>query len=116
MADDQPTTEMEMLERQLERIEGKLDQLLALESRVAVLEVRSQAHEATAQEIATLRGSAGLREEVARLSGRVETLEKISERHQGMTDGVKLVWLALAGTPGMVAIAGLMYWVTHSSG
>lgn len=113
LSDEQEKTEM--LERQLERIEHKLDQLLALETRVATLEVRVGAHDSVAQEVAGLRNAAGLREEMAKVAGRVEVLEKILERRQGVTDGVKLVWLALAGTPGMIAIAGLVYWVSHRS-
>ena len=97
MPDESERTEM--LERQLERIEHKLDQLLALETRVATLEVRVGAHDDVAREVAGLRNAAGLREELARVTGRVEALEKVLERRQGMTDGVKLVWLALAGTP-----------------
>lgn len=109
-----PRTETEMLEDQLKRMEDKLDKLLALETRVATLEVRVGSHDEVAREVVGLRNAAGLREDLARVTGRVETLEKVLERRQGMTDGVKLVWLALAGTPGMLAVAGLVYWISHA--
>ena len=102
-----------ILGKYMERIEEKLDRLVALETRVATLEVRVGVHDEVAREVVTLRTAIGLREDLARMVGRVDMLEKSLERRQGMTDGVKLVWLALAGTPGMLAIAGLVYWVTH---
>jgi hypothetical protein len=105
--------ETAMLEKQLERIEGKLDELLKIETRVATLEVRVSTHDVVAQEVVGLRNAAGLRDELRVLAGRVDTLEKSGERRQGVGEGVKLVWLALAGTPGMIAIAGLVYLVTH---
>lgn len=110
---DSQTEDGMLVEKQLERIERKLDQLLEIETRVAKLELRTDQHDVIAQEVVGLRNAAGLREDVARLQGRVEALEKVLERRQGMTDGVKLVWLALAGTPGMLAVAAVLYWFSH---
>lgn len=107
-------TDMDTFRVQLDRIEGKVDELRALEVRVAKLEVHQLQQAETSKEVVGLRAAAGLQEEVAKLRSKVEVLERTSERRQGVTEGMKLIWLALAGTPGMLAIAGLIYWITHS--
>lgn len=101
----------EQMQRWLEQIDAKLDRLLALEARVAVLEARSGHHDEIAREVASMRDLGPLREKVVSLetaakatSTRVDTLEKQAVRHGGLADGVKLVWFMLAGAPGAVAI------------
>lgn len=103
--------ETTQIQNWLKRVDEKLDRLLALEARVAVLESRSSHHDDVAREVAGMRDLGPLREKVATLeeankglTARVDTLEKQSERREGLTDGVKLVWFLAAGAPGAVAI------------
>lgn len=95
-------------ETQLDRIERKLELVLELENRIVKLEMRVDGFDSTTKEIATFRGMVGVVQKIDSLQGRVDVLEKSAERRAGTTDGIKMVWMMLAGFPGMIALAALM--------
>lgn len=108
------------VEARLDSIDKKLDSLLTLEGRVQVLESHAARHDGG---ITELKANTALRIDIAKLEGRVEAGEKAAAqdrldlaRKEGRMEGVRLVWLAVAGTPGVIAMAIVGWFLARMGG